>query len=104
MNISSTKEIMIFKRIDGERVTYSTGISKKKQDGEYENSYIECRFKKDVNLEHKDKISINSAWLSFYKNKDGKTTFYIFINDFSKGGEVKNDPFAEVEITDDMLD
>lgn len=82
MNIESDKPKTIFKykTKDGKEF-YSLGLSKKKQDGTYENGFINCRFKKDTQLENKAKILIKEAWIDFYI-KERITYPYIFINKF----------------------
>ena len=82
MNIECEKPKMVYKYTtkDGKEF-YSLGLSKKKQDGTWENGFISCRFKKDINLENKTKILIKGGWLDFYV-KDKITNPFIFINDF----------------------
>lgn len=82
MNIQTDKPKTIYKYTtkDGKEF-YSIGLSKKKQDGSYENGFINCRFKKDINLENKTKILIKGGWLDFYV-KDRITYPFIFINEF----------------------
>ena len=99
MNITNDRPIMIFKNTFDDRDSYSCGLSKKKQDGTYENGFIKVLFRKDVNLENKTKILIKNAWLSF-NVYEKKTYPYIFINEFDvvedKVEETKEtDPFAE---------
>ena len=97
MNIESEKPKTIFKykTKDGKEF-YSLGLSKKKQDGSFENGFISCRFKKDVQLENKTKIQIKSAWLDFYV-KERITNPYIFINEFEiVEQEEKAEPKEEV--------
>lgn len=86
MNITSERELMVFKSERNGNVYYSLGVSKKNQDNSYTNGYINCRFKKDVSLDNKTKIKIKKAWLDFYV-KDNITYSYVFISEF----EVKND-------------
>lgn len=74
--------IMIFKNVFDNGVSYSTTISHKNVNDEYENAFINVRFRKDVDVENKSKIIIKNAWLDFYQNKDGKDIIYIFINEF----------------------
>ena len=116
MNLEHTYPVMIFRRDTDTRTFYSLGLSKKKQDGSYENGYIDCQFKKGIELENKTKIYIKDAWLSFYKNKDNLTMPYIFINNFETIEETieeskEVDPFSiyteygeSIEIKDDFLD
>lgn len=111
MNISNKYAVMIFKKTFNDKPTYSMGLSKKKQDGTYENGFIKCEFKKDVELEDKTKIYLTSAFLTFYKDKDNKTIPYIKILEFNSVEEIKQvkeevkDPFKEFsyDLTDDDL-
>lgn len=95
MNIESNKPKTIFKykTKDGKEF-YSLGLSKKKQDGSYENGFISCRFKKDTQLENKTKILIKEAWIDFYV-KDRITYPYIFINKFEVQEEKKPEDTIE---------
>lgn len=88
MEIVSDREEMVFRNDYNGKVFYSMGLSKKKQDGNYENGYITAQFKKDTQLNNRTKIKIKKAWLDFYI-KDKKTIPYIFINDFDVVGEEK---------------
>lgn len=114
MEIISNKEEMIFKNEYNGKVFYSIGISKKNQDGKYENGYINVRFKKNVELENQTKIKINKAWVDFYC-KDRKTFPYIFISEFEKvedknpyeefGESIKTESQIgeQIQITDDDM-
>jgi len=76
-----TGEVMIFSKEYQERTFYTMGLSKKKQDGTYENGYINVKFKKDVVVPNKAKITIQKAWLDFYL-KDKITVPQIFVSEF----------------------
>ena len=89
MEIVSKKEDIVFKNEYNGKTFYSIGISKKKQDGSYENGYINVRFKKDVELDNQTKIKIKKAWIDFYC-KDRKTFPYIFISEFDPVEEKKD--------------
>ena len=85
MNFENLKNKMIFRRDNDYGSFYSIGLSKKNEDGSYENGYLDVRFKKSIELENKTKININESQLSFYKKNNGEydtTVPYIFINDF----------------------
>ena len=87
MSINVTgKNVTIFKNDKG---YYSTGISNKLMDGSYENTYLQVQFKKGTELNNKDKIIINSGFLSFYKNQEGKPVYKIVVTDFQKEGDAK---------------
>lgn len=98
MNIQTDKSKTIYKYTtkDGKEF-YSLGLSKKKQDGTYENGFINCRFKKDINLENKTKILIKGGWLDFYV-KDRITYPFIFINEF----EIIQDDKQESKQTEEV--
>ena len=81
MEIISNRVDMIFKNEKDGKVSYSIGLSKKKEDGTYENGYMMCQFRNGVEVEDKTDIYIKEAWLTFYK-KDKITVTYIFINKF----------------------
>jgi len=81
-----TGEITIFKNDKG---YYSTGISNKLMDGSYENAYLPVQFKKGTELNNEDRIIINNAFLSFYKNQEGKPVYKIVVTDFNKEGDTK---------------
>lgn len=81
MHIVSDMPKMIFKNVRDDKEYYSISLSTKGKDGNYQNGYMNCRFRKDVKLENKTRIKIKDAWLDFYL-KDNITYTYIFINDF----------------------
>ena len=83
MNIVNENPVMIFKKDGQYGAMYSIGLSKKKEDGTYENGYIPCKFRKEVNIEDRTNIYIKNGWLTFYKDKNKKTNVYIFINEFT---------------------
>lgn len=94
MEVISNKYETIFRNENNGKVSYLIGISKKQQDGTYQNGYIPCRFKKEVSLENKTRIKIKQAWIDFYK-VEKKTYIYVFINDFEK--EQVNEQVSEQE-------
>ena len=87
---------MIFKNEYGK---YSIGLSKKNQNGEWENTTFPVRFKNGVELENKTKIKIQDYWFDFYnwvhENKKG-TSYYFFINQFAIVDKKETDPFEEM--------
>lgn len=94
MKIIEDKGIMIFKN---EKGRYTASISRRNQDGSYENAYFPIEFNKGVELENRTNIIVNNAWLDFYKweNEHGKgTSWKIKCNDFKVVGEKKENPFA----------
>lgn len=91
MNIQTDKMYMVFRRDFEDKTYYKIGLSKKKQDGTYERAYIPVQFKKDVELDNQTNIYLKSAWLTFYKNKEGKEVFYIFVNEFNTVSDEVNE-------------
>lgn len=83
MNIAG--KTMIFKSQYG----YSTTISKKNQDGEYERMYLSVQLPKGVEIENKTKINITKAFLSFYKNKQGLPQIKIVVMEYKTDEEVQ---------------
>ena len=83
MNI--TGETLIFRNEFG----YSTSISRKNQDGEYEKMYLSVQLPKGVELENKTKINITKSFLSFYKNKQGLPQVKIVVMEYKTDEEVQ---------------
>ena len=108
MNIQNDKPLTIYVKEYGERKYYKVKLSKKKQDGSFENGYIDIQFKKGVEFKNEDKIYIKNAFLTFYKNKDNKTIPYIMVMEYElvkdviekEHIDVKKD---EVEPSDDLF-
>ena len=116
MDIISDKKHTIYRKDFDNRISYSIGLAKKKQDGNYENGYMNVVFNKDVELENKTQIMIKKAWLDFY-TKDKVTHPFIRISDFEIIGYLKSndetkqeqqsidkwESAKEIEIDDDNL-
>lgn len=71
---------MIFKSEYG----YSTAISKKNQEGQYDKMYLSVQLPKGIELENKTMIEITKGFLSFYNTKDGLPKIKIVVMEFSK--------------------
>lgn len=83
MNI--TGETLIFRNEFG----YSTSISRKNQNGEYEKMYLSVQLPKGVEIENKTKINITKAFLSFYKNKQGLPQIKIVVMEYKTDEELQ---------------
>lgn len=92
MEIVSNKEEMVFRKDYNGKPIYTIGISKKDRNGTYINGYINCNFKKGIDIPNRTKIKINKAWLDFYK-KDNLTIPTIFISEYDIVEE--GNPFAD---------
>ncbi len=98
MEIIEEREQMIFRNERDDKVSYSIGLSKKKEDGTYERGFIPVRFRKGTDLKDRTRLKIKEAWLDFYKI-DKRTMPYIFINKF----ELASDFEAIKQVQDRML-
>lgn len=90
MNIECEKEKTIYRNEVNGKTLYSIRLSHKKQDGNWENGYMTCRFPKDTDLKDKTKIKLIQSWLDF-GIKDKKTYPYIFINKYEIVSEAKEE-------------
>lgn len=102
MKSEFTGKTKIFRNDYNGKTFYSATISKKLQDGEWDNTTINIQFPKSVDLENGTKIDITKAWLTFYL-KEKKPVFYIMCTEFTieDGAEPKREPtipegFAEI--------
>ncbi len=84
MNIQSDKPYMIFQKEYNGKKYYKLGLSRKLQNGEYENGYIDIQFKQNIEIENKERIYLKNAFLTFYKSKDKATIPYIFVMNFER--------------------
>lgn len=78
-------ETLIFRNEFG----YSTSISKKNQNGEYEKMYLSVQLPRGVELENRTKINITKGFLSFYKNKQGLPQVKIVVMEYKTDEEVQ---------------
>lgn len=96
MNITNENKVRIFRNEKDDKIFYSLGLVRKKQDGNYENGYMMCQFRNDVDVADKTDIYIKEAWLTFYK-KDKVTIPYVFINKFETIEQAIDNSKKEVE-------
>lgn len=114
MEVVSNREETIYRNEFNGETRYTIGLSKKKEDGQYENGYMKVMFRKGVSIPNKAKIMIKDAWLSF-NQFENKTYPYIFINNFELVDKPDTAPFEnmktkiesnigeQIKITDDDL-
>lgn len=76
------KGTRIWRDDKGQFPRYSYSFSKKNDDGTFSNCYMDCRFKKGIELENGTDIIIDSAFFSFNVGKDGKKYPYLMITEF----------------------
>lgn len=78
--------IRIFaKEING-KMSYSTSISSKNQDGTYDHMYISVQFPKGTIIQNKSDVTILEGFISFYKNKNGLAIPKIVVMKFEIEG------------------
>lgn len=80
--ITDERGIKVWRDDKGQFPRYSVSVSKKNDQGKYENCYIDVHFKRDVELANGTEISINASFPSFNVGKDGKKYMYWQIMDF----------------------
>ena len=112
MKVIHEYPLKVFESKYQDKTYYKLGISKKDQNGNYINGYLDCRFRKDVEVDTSKKIYIQDAWLDFYV-KDKVTHHFLFVNKFEyvsdvvKNENAASDPFEdfgnEVVLTDEDL-
>lgn len=77
--ININGETMIFKNEYG----YTTTISNKNLQGEYENMYVTIQLPKDDELENKTLINIAKGFMSFYKDKNGMAKPKLIVQEYA---------------------
>lgn len=101
LKIDVTGDCMVFAKDYNGKTLYSVGLSKKKQDGTYENFYIGVSFKKGVELPNKTKITVKKGWLDPYKTKEGKDGYKLFIMEFETEDAIP-EGFMAVDDSDEL--
>lgn len=110
MKIINEYPVKVFENVYEGKKYYKIGLSKKDQNGKYINGYIDCRFRKDADIDTSKKIYLQDCWLDFYI-KDKTTKLYMFVNKFDYAEDVikqeVKDPFEEfseeIELKDEDL-
>lgn len=116
MKLINEYPVVVFKNEYQGKLYYKIGLSKKDMNGNTIRGYIDCRFRKGVEVDTSKRIYLQDCWLDFYI-KDKITKHYIFVNKFEYVQDVieetkeepkeESDPFEEfsneVELTDEDL-
>lgn len=95
MNIQTDRQIKIFCKQGQYGNMYSTGISKRLEDGTYLNAYIPVKFKKGTEPNGETNIYIRNAWL--FPTKDLKIN--IFINEYELVEDVAHRELNNEEVS-----
>ena len=74
--------VRIFKKELNGKELYSTTISLKNQNGEWDRMYLSVQLPRNVVLENGTDINITKGFLSFYKTNEGLPRIKIVIQEF----------------------
>lgn len=96
MNIQDDKQFTIYeKEINGVKY-YRLQMSKKVQDGSYQNGYIDVKFAKCEPPKNRDRIYLKRAWISFYLSKDKHTIPYVVCTEYETTEQVIRDSKKDI--------
>lgn len=96
MNIQDDKQFTIYeKEINGVKY-YRLQMSKKVQDGSYQNGYIDVKFAKCEPPKNRDRIYLKRAWISFYLSKDKHTIPYVVCMEYETAEQVIRDSKKDI--------
>lgn len=85
MNITG-KCIIYAKEYNG-KVLYSTKISQKNINGEWESMFINVQFPKNTNILDKTKVEVTKGFEGFYKDKNGLPHIKYIIQEYTTEDE-----------------
>lgn len=88
MNVSGKMKVWI-KDFNGIK-SYSTGVSNKNKEGQYEKMYISIQLPKDNDINNGDDIEVKKAFISMYKDKNGLAHPKVVIQEFEKVTSTEN--------------
>lgn len=121
MKIQDDRPFTIYEKELNNIKYYRLQLSKKLQDGNYQNGYVDIKFVKCEPPSNRERIYLKNAWWSFYLSKDKHTIPYIVCMEYehmedvikhSKENDIvkeniKEEPtsinFKEIEIEDELL-
>ena len=69
------------------KVAYSTKISQKNINGEWESMFINVQFPKNTNISDKTKIEVTKGFEGFYKDKNGLPHIKYIIQEYTTEDE-----------------
>lgn len=97
MGLNINGKVIIYKNTYG----YSTAISNKNQEGQYDKMYVSVQLPKGAELENKTLIDITKGFLSFYKTKEGLPKLKLVIQEWEFiGGITQQNDF--IGTSDDL--
>ena len=82
-------EVKLFKKEINGKELYSTSISNKNLEGQWDKMYISVQLPKNAVLENGIDINITKGFLSFYKTNEGLPKIKIVIQEFQTKEEME---------------
>lgn len=82
-------DVRIFKKELNGKELYSTTISSKNQNGDWDKMYLSVQLPRNTVLENGTDINITKGFLSFYKNNNGFCMPKIVIQEFQTKEEME---------------
>ena len=107
MNIQDDKQFTIYEKVINGVKYYRLQMSKKVQDGSYQNGYIDVKFAKCEPPKNRDRIYLKKAWISFYLSKDKHTIPYVVCTEYETTEQVIRDSKKDIvkqEVKEDNPD
>lgn len=102
MKINLTGTGKIFRKdFDGKPV-YSTSIGNKKEDGTYDNMFLQVQLPKEADVNNGDDITINNGFLSFYTDKNGNQKIKVVVMDYTNNTNVPEVVVGNAYNSDDL--
>ena len=81
--------VRIFKKELNGKELYSTTISSKNQNGDWDKMYLSVQLPRNTLLENGTDINITKGFLSFYKTNEGLPKIKIVIQEFQTKEEIE---------------
>ena len=84
--------VKVIRKEKGDYVFYSLMVSSKNAQGEWTNGFVDCQFKKGVDIPNKTKILIKNAFFTASPGRDGRVFVKIMITDYETVDMVEQNP------------
>lgn len=82
-------DVRIFKKELNGKELYSTTISSKNQNGDWDKMYLSVQLPRNTALENGTDINITKGFLSFYKTNEGLPKIKVVIQEFQTKEEME---------------
>ena len=73
------KELKIWRNGYNGKMYYTTSIANKKEDGKYDNYYIDVQIPKDAVVDNGENVLVKRGFISFYRDKNGLAKLKVVI-------------------------